>query len=87
MKCRSSRPELFCKKGVLRNFTKFTGKRLYHSLFFNKVVGLIKRVSSDAWGNYSSKNYSSENYAKELDSLKKDQRFVLVLFEIFLITR
>ena len=36
----SSRPELFCKKGVLNNFTKFTGKHLYRSLFFNKDVGL-----------------------------------------------
>ena len=25
---RSSRPEVFCKKGVLRNFVKFTGKDL-----------------------------------------------------------
>ena len=37
---RSSRPEVFCKKGVLRNFTKFTGKHLCQSLFFNKVAGL-----------------------------------------------
>ena len=37
---RSLRPEVFCKKGVLRNFTKFTGKRLCQSLFFNKVAGL-----------------------------------------------
>ena len=37
--CRSSRPEVFCKKGVLRNFTKFTGKHLCMSLFFNKVAG------------------------------------------------
>ena len=29
---RSSRPEEFCKKGVLRNFTKFTGKHLCQSL-------------------------------------------------------
>ena len=36
----SSRPEVFCKKGVLRNFTKFTGKHLCQSLFFNKVAGL-----------------------------------------------
>ena len=36
---RSSRPEVFCK-GVLRNFTKFTGKHLCQSLFFNKVAGL-----------------------------------------------
>ena len=27
------------KKGVLRNFTKFTGKRLCQSLFFNKAAG------------------------------------------------
>ena len=26
---------MFCKKGVLRNFTKFTGKHLCQSLFFN----------------------------------------------------
>ena len=37
---RSSRPEVFCEKGFLRNFTKFTGKHLSQSLFFNKVAGL-----------------------------------------------
>ena len=37
---RSSHPEVFCKKGVARNFTKFTGKHLRQSLFFNKVAGL-----------------------------------------------
>ena len=26
---RSSRPDVFCKKGVLRNFAKFTGKHLW----------------------------------------------------------
>ena len=35
---RSSRPEVFCKKGVHRNFAKFTGKHLCQSLFFNKVA-------------------------------------------------
>ena len=34
--CRSSRSEVFCKKGVLRNFANFTGKHLCQSLFFNK---------------------------------------------------
>ena len=34
-----SRPEVFCKKGVLRGFGKFTGKYLGKSLFFNKVAG------------------------------------------------
>ena len=37
---RSSRPEVFCKNGVLRNFAKFTGKHLCQNLFFNKVAGL-----------------------------------------------
>ena len=37
---RRSRREVFCKKGVLENFTKFTGKHLCWSLFFNKVAGL-----------------------------------------------
>ena len=37
---RSSRPEVFCKKGVFRNFAKFTGKHLCQKLFFNKVAGL-----------------------------------------------
>ena len=27
-------PEVFCKKGVLRNFVKSTGKHLCQSLFF-----------------------------------------------------
>ena len=36
---RSSRPEVFCKKIVVRNLTEFTGKHLCQSLFFNKVAG------------------------------------------------
>ena len=37
---RSSRPEVFYKKGLLRNFAKCAGKRLCESFFFNKVAGL-----------------------------------------------
>ena len=37
-------PEVFCKKVVLRNFAKFTGKLLCQSLFFNKVVGLRPKL-------------------------------------------
>ena len=33
-------PEVFCQKGVLKNFAKFTGKHQCQSLFFNKVAGL-----------------------------------------------
>ena len=36
---RSSRSEMFCEKGVLRNFAKLTGKQLCQSLFFDKVAG------------------------------------------------
>ena len=32
------------KKGVLRNFAKFTGKHLFQGLFFNKVVGLSPQL-------------------------------------------
>ena len=37
---RSSCPEVFRKKGILKNLTKSTGKHLCQSLFFNKVTGL-----------------------------------------------
>ena len=35
---RSSHPEVFCKRGVLRNLAKFTGKHLCQSLFLNKFI-------------------------------------------------
>ena len=31
---------MFCRKGVLRNFAKFTGKHLCQVLFLNKVAGV-----------------------------------------------
>ena len=37
---RSSRLDVSCRKGVFRNFAKFTGKHLRQSLSFNKVAGL-----------------------------------------------
>ena len=37
---RSSRPKVFYKKDVLRNFAKLTGKHLCQSLFLSKVSGL-----------------------------------------------
>ena len=39
-KIRSSRTEVFCKKGVLESFKKFTGKHLCQSLSFKRVAGL-----------------------------------------------
>ena len=37
---RSSHRTSSVRKGILRNFAKFTGKHLRQSLFFNKVAGL-----------------------------------------------
>ena len=39
-KYRSSRRRCFVRKGVLRNFAKFTGKHMCQSLFYNKVADL-----------------------------------------------
>ena len=33
-------PEVFYKKGVLKNFENLTGKHMYQSLFFNKLASL-----------------------------------------------
>ena len=37
---RSNRTEAFCKKGVFKNLTTFTGKHLCQSFFLNKVLQL-----------------------------------------------
>ena len=31
---------MFCQKGVLKNFAKFTGKHLCQGFFFNTFAGL-----------------------------------------------
>ena len=47
---RSSRPEVFCKKGVLRNFTKFTGKHLCQSPFLIKLQASgLKLLKKRLW--------------------------------------
>ena len=46
----NSRPEVFYKKGVIKSFTKFTGKHLGQSLFFSKVAGLRLVAASDNTG-------------------------------------
>ena len=37
------------RKGVLRNFAKFTGKHLWQSLFFNKVAGWGLQLKKSLW--------------------------------------
>ena len=43
----SSLSEVFCKTSILKFFSKFTGKHLCRSLFFNKVEGLV--FSCELW--------------------------------------
>ena len=40
-------PNVFYKKGVLKNFEKFTGKHLHRSLFFNNTDVLILMFSCE----------------------------------------
>ena len=40
----NSRPEVFCEKGVFRNFTKFTGKHLCQSRCFNNAADFFFRI-------------------------------------------
>ena len=46
---RSSHRGCSVRKGVLKNFAKFSGKHLCQSLFFNKVAGL--RTPGDCFVN------------------------------------
>ena len=43
-------PEVLFEKSVLKHFTKFTGKHLCQSLFFNKVFFLINFTKKEAYG-------------------------------------
>ena len=42
-------PEVFYKKGVIRNFVKLIGKHLSQSLFFNKIAGLATLSKKRLW--------------------------------------
>ena len=42
---RSSRPEVFCKKGVPRNFAKFTGKETLAQMFSCEFCEISKNTS------------------------------------------
>ena len=79
----SSRPELFCKKGFLRNFTKFTGKRLCQILFFNKEIQKVTlaQVFSCEFCEIT-KNSFTENVwtTAKTNSLFKDKNISLFLY-------
>ena len=79
---RSSRLEVFCKKGVLKHFAKFIGKLLCRSLIFHKVAGRLgKRLQHRCF---------SVNFARffvTLNLYNICERLLLVLVRIGLVGR
>ena len=60
-------PDVFCKKGVLKNFADFTGKHLCQRLFFNKVGGLrLQPYSVLHWNHGPAQHVSNKRAAKAL---------------------
>ena len=57
---RSSHAKVFCKKGVLENSVKFTGKHLCQSLFLNKVAGVrpVTLFKKRLWHNFFPVNFA-----------------------------
>ena len=62
--------EVFCRKSVLRNFAKFTGKHLPQSLFINKVAGLRQWLCIGIYRPPSqNENYFTDHLPKSLGRL------------------
>ena len=49
---RNSHRRCFIKKGVLKNFAKFTRKFLCPSLFYNKIAGLATLLKKRLWHSF-----------------------------------
>ena len=94
--CRSSRPDVFCEKDVLRNFGKFTGKHLCQDLYFNLVAGLacnfikietLAQVFSYEFSEIS-KNTFLKEYVWTTASIKHTQdAYILFAFFYFQVAR
>ena len=71
---------MFCKKDVLRNFAKFTGKHLYQRLFFNKVAGLgpTTLLQKSLWD-----RCFPVNFAKFLRTLFSTEHLRWLLLELY----
>ena len=87
---------MFCKKAVLGNFAKFTGKHLCQSLFFNKVAGLRPATSlkKRLWHRFfpvdfckiynNNFSYRTPTVAASRTWSKKEKNTFLLLFPNFL---
>ena len=75
---RSSRLEVFCQKGVFRNFPKFTGKHLCQCLFFNKRdsgTGVFLWVLWNFWEHLLSNNTSGGWFIYRSSYLLEENRW------------
>ena len=84
---RSSRLEVFYRKGVLRNFEKFTEKHLSQSLFFNKVAGLRLTFScyflNDVAGYHESAKTHNMSWITRVTDKNLKNIFYWIYFSIF----
>ena len=77
---RSSRPEVFCKKGALRNFTKFTGKHLRPKAcnFIKKET--LAQVLSCEFCEISKKTFFTLNTITPHYSKTNCKNFIIIYF-------
>ena len=74
IKCRRSRPEVFCKKDVVRNAAKFTGKQLHQSLFLMTQVFSceFREILKNTFSYGTSPVVASENRIKNKKATKTE---------------
>ena len=74
IKRRRSRPEVFCKKGVVRNVAKFTGKQLYQSLILMTKVSFceFREILKNTFSYRTSPVAASENGIKNKKATKTE---------------
>ena len=77
---RSSHPKVFCKKGVVRNFTKFTGKHLCQSLYFKKVAGFRRRCYRTPLVAASERNNFIQSNAAKIRKVSLTFQLTFLLF-------
>ena len=90
---RSSHRRCSIKKSVLRNFSKFTGKHLYQSLFFNNVtehlwwllLHLVCLIQSILWKEFFCSQYSN-NFLKNISVLISISVYSWIICRDFLIS-
>ena len=83
---RSSHQRCSVKKNVLRNFTKFTGKHLWLSLFFKagpNVAHFSTKKESD-WKNHIENDKNLKENLASFHDVKK-QKFIFLMTYLFLI--